>query len=126
MLRSYFADMHIHIGRDMYGQPVKITGSKNLTLTHVLQEASRNKGIDLIGVIDCQSPAVQTEIKQLLSTGHATELSEGGIRFEAVTLILGSEIEIYDEHCQGPIQDRKSTRLNSSHVAISYAVVILK
>lgn len=103
MLKNYFADMHIHIGRDMYDQPVKITGSKNLTLTHVLQESSRNKGIDLIGVIDCQSPAVQTEIKQLLHTGHARELSEGGIRFEDVTLILGAEIEIYDENCQGPL-----------------------
>src|SRR5690625_5469145 len=28
--------------------------------------------------------------------------------------------------CQGVLQDRKSTRLNSSHVAISYAVFCLK
>src|SRR5690625_7691334 len=28
--------------------------------------------------------------------------------------------------CRGPEQDRKSTRLNSSHVAISYAVFCLK
>lgn len=37
MLKDYFADMHIHVGRDMYDQPVKITGSKNLILTRVLQ-----------------------------------------------------------------------------------------
>src|SRR5699024_12818954 len=27
----------------------------------------------------------------------------GGISFEQVTLIMGAEIEIYDENCQGPI-----------------------
>src|SRR5690625_6065884 len=30
------------------------------------------------------------------------------------------------EHCMGRSEDRKSTRLNSSHVAISYAVFCLK
>ena len=102
-LNSYFADMHIHIGRDIYDQPVKITGSKKLTLTNVLIEASRYKGIHLIGVIDCQSPAVQEEIHQLIHQGQARELEDGGIRFEQVTLLLGSEIEVNDEHCQGPM-----------------------
>lgn len=102
-LVPYFADMHIHIGRDIYDQPVKITGSKKLTLTNILKEASRNKGIHLIGVIDSHAPAVQEELKQLIQAGVASELSDGGIRFEEVTLILGSEIEIYDEFCQGPL-----------------------
>ncbi len=95
--------MHIHIGRDMYEKPVKITGAKSLTLTNILKESSRNKGIDLIGVIDCHAPAVQQEIKELMDAGKAVELTDGGIRFEEVTLLLGSEIEIYDENCQGPI-----------------------
>lgn len=103
MLSEFFADMHIHIGKDIYGRAVKITASKQLTLTNILMEASRRKGIELIGVIDCQSPAVQKEISQLLENGNAKELAEGGIKFENVTLILGSEIEIYDEHCKGPI-----------------------
>ncbi|WP_047979985.1 endonuclease Q family protein [Ornithinibacillus contaminans] len=103
MLQDYFADMHIHIGRDIFDKPVKITASKNLTITTILKEASRNKGIHLIGVIDCQSPAVQLELKQLIDKGEAIELADGGIRFEDVTLLLGSEIEVYDEHCQGPI-----------------------
>ncbi|MFD2208991.1 endonuclease Q family protein [Virgibacillus halophilus] len=102
-MQTYFADMHIHIGRDMYNHPVKITGAKTLTLTNVLKEASRNKGIDLVGVIDCHSPHVQAEIKQLIAEEKAYELTDGGIRFEKVTLLLGSEIEIYDDHCQGPI-----------------------
>lgn len=95
--------MHIHIGRDKYGKPVKITGAKSLTLTNILMESSRNKGIDMIGVIDCHAPSVQEEIKALIEKGDASELSEGGIRFEQVTLILGSEIEVYDENCLGPI-----------------------
>ncbi len=103
MLNNYFADMHIHIGRDIYNKPVKITASKNLTMTNVLKEASRRKGMDLIGVIDCQSPAVQEELIQLIQQGEAEELQDGGIRFEDVTLLLGSEIEIYDDNCHGPI-----------------------
>lgn len=103
MLQTYFADMHIHIGRDMYNKPVKITGAKSLTLTNILKEASRNKGIQMIGVIDSHAPAVQQEIKQLIASGDARELPEGGIRFEQVTLLLGSEIEVYDELCQGQI-----------------------
>src|SRR5690625_2665644 len=103
ILAPYFADMHIHIGRDIYDQPVKITGSKKLTLTNILKEASRNKGIHMVGVIDSHAPAVQEEIKQLIHSGEAVELPDGGIRFEEVTLILGSEIEVYDEFCQGPL-----------------------
>ncbi|MDY0405644.1 endonuclease Q family protein [Virgibacillus sp. 179-BFC.A HS] len=102
-MHTFFADLHIHIGRDMFDHPVKITGAKTLTLTNVLKEASRNKGIDLVGVIDCHSPHVQTEIKRLIQEKKASELVDGGIRFENVTLLLGSEIEVYDQFCHGPI-----------------------
>lgn len=102
-LRSYVCDLHIHIGRDMDGKPVKITGAKNLTLTNVLKVSSRQKGLDLIGVIDCHVPSVQQEIKQLIDKNQAYELADGGIQFERVTLLLGSEIEVYDEYCHGPI-----------------------
>lgn len=103
MLTNYFADLHIHIGRDMYDDPVKIAASNQLTLTNILKEASRKKGIDIIGIIDCHAPAVQKEIELLIEDNLATEIDDGGIAFEQVTLIMGSEIEIYDEHCWGPI-----------------------
>src|SRR5699024_3651866 len=103
MLNSYFADLHIHVGQDMYGGAVKIAASKHLTLTNILKEASRRKGLDLVGVIDCHAPYVQAEILQLIQQGKAEELSDGGIQFEHVTLLLGSEIEIYDENCYGPL-----------------------
>src|SRR5699024_3202582 len=80
-----------------------ITGAKNLTLTNVLIESSQHKGLDMVGVIDCHVPAVQAEIKSLIESGQAEELTDGGIRFERVTLILGSEIEVYDENSKGPI-----------------------
>ncbi|MRH42327.1 TIGR00375 family protein [Aquibacillus halophilus] len=87
----------------MFNKPVKITGSKALTLTNILQESSRNKGIDIVGVIDSHAPAVLMEIEELIVSGSATELTDGGIQFENVTLILGSEIEVYDQTCRGPI-----------------------
>src|SRR5690349_24224625 len=40
-------------------------------------------------------------------------------RFEGGVVVVGSE-------CERPLGDRKSTRLNSSHVEISYAVFCLK
>src|SRR5690625_3882766 len=102
MLKSIFADLHIHIGRDFKNNPVKISASNFLTLTNILKEASRNKGIELIGIVDCHAPNVIEEIRLLLDNNQAEDLQEGGIRFEDVTLLLGSEIEVYDEFTQGP------------------------
>ncbi|WP_082233928.1 TIGR00375 family protein [Halobacillus massiliensis] len=103
MTAHFFADLHVHIGRDWQGHPVKITGSKNLTLTEILKTASRRKGIDLVGVIDAQAPRVQEELIDLIKRGMASELTRGGVLFEKTLLILGSEIEIYDSRCSGPI-----------------------
>ncbi|AWE08543.1 TIGR00375 family protein [Lysinibacillus sp. 2017] len=103
MLKEIYADLHIHIGRTEKGRAVKITGSKNLTLKNILETATSRKGLDLIGIIDCHSPEVIEEIEQLIREGKAEELMEGGVRFENTTLLMGSEIEIYDEHCHGPI-----------------------
>lgn len=103
VLQSYFADLHIHIGRDIQNQFVKITASKELTLTNIFIEAHERKGIQLIGIVDTQSPHVQQEIKKFMTYEGAYELQEGGIRYKDVTLLLGVEIEVYDKHCHGPI-----------------------
>ncbi|MGO4888304.1 endonuclease Q family protein [Anaerobacillus sp. MEB173] len=103
MSEHFYVDLHIHIGRTNSGKPVKITGAKSLTITNILTEAALVKGMDMIGVIDCHVPEVLNELEQMIEQGNVIELEEGGLRFENVTLILGSEIEIYDEHCQGPI-----------------------
>lgn len=102
-MKEIYADLHIHIGRTQSGRAVKITGSKQLTLTNILQTATNQKGLDLIGIIDCHSPEVIEEIEQLIQTGQASLLNKGGIRFKNTTLLLGSEIEIYDKYCLGPI-----------------------
>ncbi|ATP39169.1 TIGR00375 family protein [Solibacillus sp. R5-41] len=103
MLKNYYADLHIHIGRTLNGRAVKITGSKTLTLTNILQTASSQKGLDLIGIIDCHSPGVLEEMAQLIAQGSLVPLADGGLRYENTTLILGTEIEIYDTNCHGPI-----------------------
>jgi len=103
LLHNYYADLHIHIGRTMNGRAVKITGSKTLTLARILEMASAKKGLDIIGIIDCHSPEVIAEVKMMIARGELTELEEGGLRFQETTLIPGSEIEIYDSYCQGPI-----------------------
>ena len=48
MLKDYYADLHIHIGRTASGRAVKITGSKTLTLANILETASVRKGLDII------------------------------------------------------------------------------
>lgn len=103
MTQPYFVDLHIHIGRTETGRPVKITGSKNLTLAHILEEASQRKGLDMIGIIDCHVPEVLAELNQLIRQGKAAPCQGGGVRYKQTTLILGTEMEIYDAHCQGPI-----------------------
>ena len=103
VLKEFYADLHIHIGRTEKGRAVKITGSKNLTLKNILETATSRKGLDLVGIIDCHSPEVIEELEQLIGEGKAKELSKGGVRYDKTTLIPGAEIEIYDENCHGPI-----------------------
>lgn len=102
-LHSYVTDLHIHIGRTRSGAAVKITAAPSLTLENIINYAENIKGIDIIGVIDCHVKETLEEIKEYLADGEAYERRDGGIQFRRVTLFLGTEIEIYDENCHGPI-----------------------
>ncbi|MGD6962090.1 endonuclease Q family protein [Fictibacillus phosphorivorans] len=95
--------MHIHIGASQTGKAIKITGSRSLTLRNILRVAKHVKGMDVIGIIDCHSPEVLQELKELAQNGYLQELEEGGLLIDGLTLIPGAEIEINDEHCKGPI-----------------------
>lgn len=95
--------MHIHIGASRTGKAIKITGSRSLTLRNILHVAKHVKGMDVIGIIDCHSPEVIKELKELKHEGSLKELEEGGLSIDGLTLIPGAEIEINDEHCKGPI-----------------------
>lgn len=93
-LQEYYVDMHIHIGRTEAGLPVKISGAANLTFHNIAREASERKGIDVVGIIDCHSPAVQAEIDSYLEQGEMEEMEGGGIRYHNTTILLGSELEV--------------------------------
>ncbi|MBD2847324.1 TIGR00375 family protein [Paenibacillus sp. IB182496] len=101
-LRTVYADLHLHIGRTSRGEPVKISGSRDLTFRNIAHEASNRKGIGLLGVIDAHSPGVQRDIADLLERGEMTEIAGGGVRYKDTTLVLGAEIEVRDEGMASP------------------------
>jgi uncharacterized protein (TIGR00375 family) len=102
-MNNYYVDLHIHIGRTFTGKAVKITGAKSLTFSNIIDHARNEKGLNMIGIIDCHSPEVILEMENLMHSGELIEHPEGGVIFGDLTVILGSELEIYDVDCQGPI-----------------------
>lgn len=102
-MNHYYVDLHIHIGRTFTGRAVKITGAKSLTFSNIIEHASNEKGLNMIGIIDCHSPEVIIEMEKLLQSGELAEHPAGGVVFGDMTIIPGSELEIYDEDCKGPI-----------------------
>lgn len=92
-MRQYFADLHIHIGR-AYGHPVKITASEKLTLAEVLEYGKAVKGLDILGVVDCGSPMVYQDIRDLLDQGILRQTANGDLMSDqGVMLVLGAETE---------------------------------
>jgi len=89
--------MHIHIGGTASGKPVKITASRQMTLTRILEESSERKGMDVIGIIDAHVPEVQAELEALILQGAAVPHPDGGILYKQTMLILGCEVEIKEE-----------------------------
>ncbi|MDT8859840.1 endonuclease Q family protein [Alkalihalobacillus sp. MEB130] len=102
-LQQFVVDLHIHIGRTRLGAAVKITAAPSLTLQSIIHYAVNIKGIDLIGVIDCHVKEVLNELEEKIETGEAFPLKDGGVQFPGVTLLLGTEIELLDDQCKGPI-----------------------
>lgn len=102
-MNHYYVDLHIHIGRTFTGKAVKITGAKSLTFSNIIDHARNEKGLHMIGIIDCHSPEVIIEIENLMEQGELTEHPDGGLNYRGMTVVPGSELEVYDEDCQGPI-----------------------
>lgn len=94
-LNRYRVDLHVHIGRNSLGQPVKITGAKDLVFSNIAAEAGRRIGLHLVGIVDCASPRVLGDIDELLDSGDMKPAPGGGIIYGAcgATVILGAEIE---------------------------------
>ncbi|MGP7816149.1 endonuclease Q family protein [Niallia sp. 01092] len=102
-MNRYYTDLHIHIGRTKSGKPVKITGSRTLTFSNIIQYAKFQKGMHMIGIIDSHSPEVLAEIEQKVEEGVIAPKTNGGLDMNGLTIILGSELELYDDHCNGPV-----------------------
>lgn len=102
-MQNFYVDLHIHIGRTRTGKAVKITGAKSLTFTNIIHHARNEKGLNMIGIIDSHSPEVILEMEDLQAQGLFQEHPDGGLVFGDLTVIPGSELEIYDENCHGPI-----------------------
>ncbi|EIJ78754.1 hypothetical protein PB1_14389 [Bacillus methanolicus PB1] len=102
-MNLFYVDLHIHIGRTQSGKAVKITGAKSLTFTNMITHARDEKGLNMIGVIDCHSPEVLEEMHSLLEQGYLTEYSDGGLMYDGMAIIPGSELEVFDANCKGPI-----------------------
>jgi uncharacterized protein (TIGR00375 family) len=102
-MNQYYVDLHIHIGRTWTGKPVKITGARSLTFTNIIEHARHEKGLNMVGIIDSHSPEVILEMESLIDSGAIYEHPDGGLVFGDLTVIPGSELEIYDEQCNGPI-----------------------
>ena len=95
----YHCDLHVHIGRAGEDRPVKITASRDLTFENIAAECAERKGIGIVGIVDCASPAVMADIERLLGRGEFQELPRGGLRYrDRVTVILASELETREEH----------------------------
>lgn len=94
---EYFADLHVHIGRAK-NRPVKITASKKLTFSNILDTCVNQKGIDIVGIVDCACPFVLMEITELMESSQMVELPRGGLLYNnQLTVILGAEIETNEE-----------------------------
>jgi uncharacterized protein (TIGR00375 family) len=102
-MKNYYVDLHIHIGRTWTGKPVKITGAKSLTFTNIIEHARHEKGLNMVGIIDSHSPEVILEMESMVESGEVFEHPDGGLVFGDLTVIPGSELEIYDEQSNGPI-----------------------
>src|SRR5690554_7014396 len=77
--------------------------------------------------VECGPPRRQYQIQYLYFSRISHECNKGGAGLQAVWRdgqLVGTRPVAYGVHRR--TQDRKSTRLNSSHVRISYAVFCLK
>ena len=102
-MKTWYADLHIHIGRTLTGKAVKITGSRNLTLPRIIEHARNEKGLDMVGIIDCHAPEVLKELEELEAQGELEAHPDGGLMSGGLCIIPGSELEINGEDTSGPI-----------------------
>ena len=75
--REYLADLHVHLGRDSKGRPVKVTASPRLTLENIFRAAER-KGLHMVGLVDAVVPDCLEHLGELVEGGKLRPLPGGG------------------------------------------------
>lgn len=94
-MKEYAVDLHVHIGSSLQGHPIKITASPRLTLSSIMKEGIKTKGLDVVGVVDAACPPVLDDLDFLLGRGDLMEIEEGGFSTkDGQVLIAGSEVEV--------------------------------
>ncbi len=105
MTGGVLADLHVHVAR-AGGRPVKIAASPRLTLPGIIAESIERKGLDIVGIVDAQSPPVLEELAGLEAAGELVPLPGGGLEVSSggrrLLFVLASEVEA-DEPGIGPV-----------------------
>lgn len=93
-MKYCFADLHIHVGATEGGKWIKIPTSRRLTVRNICEHSLRQKGMDVVGIVDAMSPLVLEDLNSLLAEGLLQELPGGGYQYkQSLTVLLGTEIE---------------------------------
>ena len=94
MSKRYLADLHIHVG-SAGGKVVKVTASQEMTMKNIMDYAHKIKGLQIVGIVDCASPAVISELEEFIKQGKLAYQNGGGFIYEGKLLLFpGSEIEL--------------------------------
>lgn len=94
IIKEYYVDVHVHIGRSSGGKEIKRATASNLTFENIAYESRYRKGINVIGVVDSISPWVISDIEYLINKGEIIECKNGGMEYKKdLAIILGAEIE---------------------------------
>ncbi|HEY3316545.1 MAG TPA: endonuclease Q family protein [Bacillota bacterium] len=95
VLSPYYADFHIHVGCSADGRWVKVSSAADLTVENIAREAADRKGLDLVGVVDCQTGPVLKDLKDLVARGRLEPMKGGGLRFDGrLTILPFAELEV--------------------------------
>jgi PHP family Zn ribbon phosphoesterase len=66
-----------------------------MTVPNIIRASVEDKGLDAVGIVDCNCPSVVSEIEKLIREGKLQEYPEGGLLCQnGLLVLLGAEIEI--------------------------------
>ncbi|MBX5466555.1 MAG: endonuclease Q family protein [Firmicutes bacterium] len=88
------ADLHVHLGQDPAGHPVKIPSSRAMTLEAVVARA-RAFGLDAVGLVDGLNPCLGAALESWVAEGRAVPFEAGyHLPESGLALLVGVECEL--------------------------------